>query len=185
MGNLIDLTGQRFGRVVVLHYIPKSNPTSWICRCDCGKKKAIRGDGLRSGSTHSCGCLNLEKLRGNKRNWSGDAIEYRGLHDRLNPLLPNKGICAFCGQTGITELANISHVYKTTLDDWMWLCRLCHKRYDSGWEWRNGIWLKICKGCNTKKVVDKTNFYQYKATGKNFIQYSTKCKKCEIDRKSY
>lgn len=34
----------------------------WLCRCDCGNTKEIKGHSLRSGITKSCGCLGLERL---------------------------------------------------------------------------------------------------------------------------
>lgn len=63
MGKLIDLTGQRFGKLVVTeigekHPIGKNGTMKqyWICQCDCGKTKEICGDNLRSGVSKSCGC---------------------------------------------------------------------------------------------------------------------------------
>ena len=59
---LIDITGQRFGRLVVLHR-DESKPKGhghkayWICKCDCGNIKSIKGESLRRGLTKSCGCL--------------------------------------------------------------------------------------------------------------------------------
>ena len=67
MAKLIDLTGQRFGKLVVMertdNYItPKGTPiVRWICRCDCGKTVSIRGCSLRAGHSQSCGCLMREK----------------------------------------------------------------------------------------------------------------------------
>jgi hypothetical protein len=58
-----DLTGMRFTRLVVLKLIEEVRPISWLCRCDCGMKKVITGDGLRS-STKSCGCLGSTGKRG-------------------------------------------------------------------------------------------------------------------------
>lgn len=34
----------------------------WICKCDCGNIKEVRGDHLKSGHTKSCGCKNKEKI---------------------------------------------------------------------------------------------------------------------------
>jgi len=64
MPRFIDLTGQRFGRLVVLKLIGKNKWGSyqWLCRCDCGKEKIVRIDSLKSGRTKSCGCLNRERL---------------------------------------------------------------------------------------------------------------------------
>lgn len=62
MGRLIDLTGQRFGRLVVLERAgsDKNKSALWFCRCDCGKEKVINSKSLRNGSTRSCGCLHQE-----------------------------------------------------------------------------------------------------------------------------
>lgn len=43
---VVDITGQRFGRVVVLSLVTSSPVAQWLCRCDCGNEKAIRGDHL-------------------------------------------------------------------------------------------------------------------------------------------
>jgi len=65
MGKLIDLTGKRFGRLVVIEregtYRDSSSvvPT-WRCRCDCGTECVISGKSLRNGKTRSCGCLLAE-----------------------------------------------------------------------------------------------------------------------------
>jgi len=60
--NFIDLTGRRFGRLVVLSRGPNVNNTiaTWNCRCDCGKDKNIRGLKLKAGVTTSCGCFRRE-----------------------------------------------------------------------------------------------------------------------------
>jgi hypothetical protein len=58
MSKLVDLTGQRLGRFVVLDRAensPKDNRARWLCRCDCGKTKIVEGKALRSGNTQSCG----------------------------------------------------------------------------------------------------------------------------------
>src|SRR5689334_14087024 len=64
MGTFIDLTGQRFGRLLVLHRegLLGSKP-AWHCRCDCGAKVTVRGSDLRGGATTSCGCFRYEQIR--------------------------------------------------------------------------------------------------------------------------
>lgn len=60
MGRLVDLTGQRFGRLVVIERAGsrgKSGAAAWKCRCDCGKIVVVIGRNLRTGNTSSCGCL--------------------------------------------------------------------------------------------------------------------------------
>lgn len=62
MSKLFDLTGMRFGRLVVLHrdFECKKDETRWICKCDCGAVKSINGISLKTGRTKSCGCLQAE-----------------------------------------------------------------------------------------------------------------------------
>lgn len=54
----IDITGQRFGKLIVLKEAGKTKDghTTWLCQCDCGKQKIICGKSLRQGLTKSCGC---------------------------------------------------------------------------------------------------------------------------------
>ena len=57
----IDITGERFGRLVVLSAAPSRNKhTYWNCRCDCGKAVAVRTDGLTRGLSKSCGCYHQD-----------------------------------------------------------------------------------------------------------------------------
>lgn len=63
---LIDITGQKFGRLTVLHRDetrPKGHGKKayWICQCDCGNIKSIKGDHIRSGLVVSCGCYHKER----------------------------------------------------------------------------------------------------------------------------
>lgn len=62
----IDLTGQRFGRLVVIkmheHTYGKYGKITWLCKCDCGNTKVINGECLRDGGTRSCGCLHDELI---------------------------------------------------------------------------------------------------------------------------
>jgi hypothetical protein len=57
-----DITGQRFGRLVVLHRMEekRNGNVMWRLRCDCGIEieHTVSGLGTR---TNSCGCLRREK----------------------------------------------------------------------------------------------------------------------------
>jgi hypothetical protein len=69
---VIDLTGQRFGRLIVIERVekPKNRKTKgsyWKCICDCGNEKIITSNNLKNGTTNSCGCLAKELLT--KRNY--------------------------------------------------------------------------------------------------------------------
>lgn len=59
MPRLVDRTGQRFGKLVVL----ERNGTNtlkkvlWRCRCDCGNTLDVVAGSLVTGNTTSCGCI--------------------------------------------------------------------------------------------------------------------------------
>ena len=56
-----DLTGQRFGKLVVLSKAPSKNGyTAYLVRCDCGREKVVLAHNLKRGMTKSCGyCYKL------------------------------------------------------------------------------------------------------------------------------
>ncbi len=67
-----DLTGQRFGRLTVLEFMPdETRHTKWKCKCDCGNIKIVEGANLKSGNTQSCGCLIVEQSRINGKKSDG------------------------------------------------------------------------------------------------------------------
>ena len=57
-----DLTGRRFGRLVVVSRAPngKNWKARWNCMCDCGNSSVVCASHLKNGHTQSCGCLNKE-----------------------------------------------------------------------------------------------------------------------------
>lgn len=78
MGNFIDLSGRRFGRLTAYSFAHVTLSSgrvmaAWLCICDCGNKKIIQGHHLRGGKTESCGCLLFEFKRpgGQLKNWPG------------------------------------------------------------------------------------------------------------------
>ena len=61
--SVLDLTGQRFGRLSVLRPTEERVRKSvvWECRCDCGNTAYVTSKNLKSGITKSCGCLRKGK----------------------------------------------------------------------------------------------------------------------------
>lgn len=57
-----DITGQRFGRLVVESYAGTNSGgmALWNCKCDCGGIAVVTGSHLRNGHTRSCGCFHDE-----------------------------------------------------------------------------------------------------------------------------
>jgi hypothetical protein len=68
-GSMIDLTGQRFGRLVALREsLPRQRQRAWICQCDCGAIRICLQSNLRKpGHTQSCGCLQREQIGARSR----------------------------------------------------------------------------------------------------------------------
>lgn len=67
---LIDLSGKRFGKLVVLKY----EHGLWVSRCDCGQVvRARAGELNRDRDMKSCGCMQRARQ---------DFVEYNGAHDR-------------------------------------------------------------------------------------------------------
>lgn len=96
MGKLVDLTGQRFGRLSVVsrEQNNKNNKAMWLCKCDCGNLKTILGSHLTSGNTQSCGCQRKDTMQklltvhGHNRRGqrSGEYESWRGMIERCtNP----------------------------------------------------------------------------------------------------
>lgn len=62
MGQLIDITGNKYGRLTVIKRDGKSkdHQAMWLCECECGNQVRVRSKDLRNGHTTSCGCYNRE-----------------------------------------------------------------------------------------------------------------------------
>jgi len=65
----MDLTGQRFGRLIAVENVGKRNDkdTLWKCQCDCGNIITVPIGHLRGGHTKSCGCLKNKHHVTNRR----------------------------------------------------------------------------------------------------------------------
>lgn len=59
---MTDLTGKKFGRLVVIKQAnrDKWGHLLWLCKCNCGKEKIIQSSHLITGHTKSCECIKKE-----------------------------------------------------------------------------------------------------------------------------
>ena len=60
---ILDLRGDKYGRLTVTAFARVTKSVIWECLCDCGKVVEIQANKLRSGHTKSCGCFQ-EDTRG-------------------------------------------------------------------------------------------------------------------------
>lgn len=74
---VIDITGQKFGRLTAIRYVGKGK---WLFKCDCGKEHITRGSVVRNGLVVSCGCYHREIIKNivpyNKTHGMGKSPEY-------------------------------------------------------------------------------------------------------------
>ena len=107
----------------------------WVCQCECGKIKEIRGDHLKSGHTKSCGCQNQEKINNiigqrfnnlividitDKRRSSGDVIwkcqcdcgniTYAAASELRNNRIKSCGCLKSLGEKTINSLLTQNHI---------------------------------------------------------------------------
>lgn len=104
---VIDMTGEKFGRLVVIRFHHRDrHDTWWLCKCECGKEKSIRRSVMKRGDTVSCGCYARENAREKNRKYPvsngktkfcGGCKRFRRIKffwkDRLRP----DGLQAWCG----------------------------------------------------------------------------------------
>jgi len=112
----IDLTDQRFGKLVVIRRVSNdhSNLSQWECQCDCGITKIIRSSSLKNGITKSCGCLRREvNRRNNITHGDSNSVEYQTWNDiRKRCTNPNDQAWKYYGGRGI-------QVCKEWVDDYL------------------------------------------------------------------
>ncbi len=65
-----DLTGSRFGYLVILRRDDVRGKVKWVAVCDCTKQISVRSDSLLEGRSTSCGC------RRNHREATGQSTEW-------------------------------------------------------------------------------------------------------------
>lgn len=67
---VIDITGQKFGKLTVVERAENSAPCKghtrghvrWLCECECGNTTVVRTGNLRKGHTTSCGCVSRKHM---------------------------------------------------------------------------------------------------------------------------
>lgn len=130
MSALVDLTGNRYGHVVVLERAErKSKNSAWLCKCDCGKEFVTYAPNLKSGGTKTCGCGVVKSTiqRSTKHNgchtriyqtWMGMKARCCNTHSKSYPDYGGRGI-SICEEwlndfTAFREWA-FSHGYNDSL----------------------------------------------------------------------
>lgn len=103
----VDLTGMRFGRLVVKEMIWSYPHTKCRCLCDCGNEKIVINTQLTSGKTQSCGCY----------------------HSQRTSEINTKD---YTGQTTPSGIKFIRQSYQNKRGVWIWKCEcpVCGRLFD-------------------------------------------------------
>lgn len=70
MTALRDLTGEKFGRLLVVERYRgriRNQHTAWVCTCDCGCTHIVTGNNLVRLKVRSCGCARRDANRARRR----------------------------------------------------------------------------------------------------------------------
>ena len=163
-----DITGQRFGRYVVLDFaFIKQGRAYWKCECDCGTIKNVRGSSLRIGQTKSCGCY--AKERSSIMN-SGEGHPFYG---KKRPEHSRK-------------MKGINHPrYNHSLTEEE---RQIGRTYTEYREWRTAVYERdkyTCQCCGTKKGPFNAHhlgaYNRYTKLRISLWNGITLCKKCHVN----
>lgn len=100
---LMDLTGQRFGRlVVVCRAHSEAGRVRWDCLCDCGQRKnAVIASWLRVGDVKSCGCL--------RRDFITEQDIKRATHGQTRNRMVSREYSTWRGMINRCQNANCKH----------------------------------------------------------------------------
>jgi hypothetical protein len=150
--NTNNILNKKFGRLTVIDITDRRSPRGeiyWLCRCDCGNNKIIKGTHLTriKKGIKSCGCLpkevGMKNIKFGKDNyfWKGGIT--KSYSDRLQKsheiqrwrkkiFKRDKYTCQYCHQIG-KEL-NAHHIkswmlypdLRFDLDNGITLCKSCH-----------------------------------------------------------
>lgn len=111
MPNKLELSGRRFGKLLVTREAGRDQhgAVMWECLCDCGKITVPRGAELRRGVTRSCGCGVAEKARQPRTHGATHTPLYRRHHN----------VCHAMHDAGIGPLG-AEEGFVTSAGRWVW-----------------------------------------------------------------
>lgn len=117
---LVDLTGKKFGKLTVIERTENiGNRVAWLCKCDCGNEKVVRGDDLKTGNTKSCGCYRDEfkRVHGHNTKRHGRTPEYTSWNHMMQRCYnPKNNMYEFYGAKGVT-VCERWHEFKNFIED--------------------------------------------------------------------
>ena len=113
---LHDLTGQTFGRWIVLERAPnRGRYVCWLCRCQCGNTGIVRSGNLVTETSRSCGCLHIDTITTHKQTDTPEYSTWTAMKSRCYTK-SNAGY-PYYGGRGITVCERWLHSFPNFLVD--------------------------------------------------------------------
>lgn len=182
------MTGQRFGRLVVIKHLGKltsggSGLHYWLCKCDCGNETSVYGGHLRLGRIVSCGCYCRERTTTHASCKHQLYRVWRGMihrcHNEQSPEYANYGgrgvvVCqgwrssphSFFAQMGPKPTKD--HSIDRINNNGNYSCGLCEECRNNGWP-LNCRWATQSEQCrNTRRNV----VIRYRGESKTAVELS-------------
>lgn len=183
----VDLTGQRFGRLTVLEFVPVpcTKRSYWKCRCDCGNEKTVETQKLLLFSTKSCGCLKIERIIKQSTKHGGKSTRLYEIYKSMRQRCLNSNNPHYCdyGGRGITICKEWENDF-TAFRDWAlsngYADNLSIDRIDNdkGYFPENCRWVDRKTQCNNRRsniivVFNNKQFTISEASELSGIKYNT------------
>lgn len=170
MGKYMDLTGNRYGMLVVLEYAGRNvtNRPLWKCQCDCGNIHYSSTLELRHGDTTSCGCNKVKRIGALNRThgYSKEPLylKWKGMKQRCKN--PNDAMYKYYGGRGIKVCEEWDRDYTAFRE----------------WAYANGYDEKL-KGY--KQTLDRINVNgDYEPSNCRWVDMTTQVRNRRITRKT-
>jgi hypothetical protein len=82
--DFVDLSGQRFGRWLVIKRVEDNHwkQIMYLCKCDCGWQGKVQARSLRRGDSKSCGCLRAEANRKRAKKLVQEGMLFGGMFNK-------------------------------------------------------------------------------------------------------
>ena len=141
MNIIKDLKNKHFGRWTIKSFshtkkVGDYTYQMWNCLCECGNERVVEGKSLRQGTSVSCGCFNKERIPKGKNHyrWQDKNLSYLTIHKWLIRDFGKANKCegkecrkiSKCFDWSLLEGKN----YERKRENFIMLCRSCHKKYD-------------------------------------------------------
>jgi hypothetical protein len=120
-GPSIDLTGQRFGRLVVIGHKGRNGYGRylWECKCDCGNTHYVVSISLKNGHSQSCGCLLSERASEANRRHGGSGSDEHNVWCSMRHRCSDENATTYkyYGARGITVCERWANSFENFLAD--------------------------------------------------------------------